>query len=76
MTSVWLRERPMRNGSGSSGTAIVRSPVDMRTVSASPLVRGRAATIGVAGVVGATMRGASGVASAARSPAIFSSSRG
>ena len=30
----------MRNGNGSSGTGIVRSPVDMRTVSASPLVRG------------------------------------
>ena len=42
----------------------------------NPLGRGRAATIGVAGVVGACTRGAIGVAGAPRSPAVRSRSRG
>ena len=32
ITSAWLRERPMRNGSGSSGRSTLRSPEAMRTV--------------------------------------------
>ena len=64
----------MRNGSGSAGSSMSRSPDAMCTVRRIPLARERAATIGVAGVVGAGTRGAIGVAGAPSSPAVRSCS--